>query len=27
VSKQIDVVGGDSSPEDPSGTNTLTVVR
>jgi len=27
VSKQIDVVGGDSSPEDPSGSNTLTIIR
>jgi hypothetical protein len=27
VSKQIDVVAADSSPEDPSGTNTVTVVR
>ena len=27
VSKNIDVVGGDSSPADPSGTNTLTIIR
>ena len=27
VSKRIDVMGGDSSPADPSGTNTLTIIR
>ena len=27
VSKQIDVAGGNSSPDDPSGSNTLTIVR
>lgn len=27
VSKRVDVAGGDSSPEDPSGTNTLTIIR
>ena len=27
VSKRVEVVGGHSSPEDPSGTNTLTVIR
>ena len=27
VSKQIEVTGGDSSPADPSGTNTLTIIR
>ncbi len=27
VSKRIDVMGGDSSPADPSGTNTLTILR
>ena len=27
VSKRIDVMGGDSSPADPSGTNTLTMIR
>ena len=27
VSKKIHVEGGDSSPADPSGTNTLTVIR
>ena len=27
VSKKIDVVGGHSSPADPSGTNTLTIIR
>lgn len=27
ISRQIEVTGGDSSPADPSGTNTLTVVR
>lgn len=27
VSKQIDVVGGNSSPADPSGSNTLTIIR
>jgi len=27
VSRRIDVVGGDSSPVDPSGSNTLTIIR